>query len=46
LETVHRSKSECIAPTEIVMPRFTFHATEGAPPPNTAVLFTSGNGTS
>lgn len=43
---VHRSKSECTAPTEIVMPCFTFYATEGAPPPNTAVLFTGGNGTS
>lgn len=35
-ETVHRSKSECTASTEIVMPCFTFHATEGAPSPNTA----------
>lgn len=35
-ETVYRSKSECTASTEIVMPCFTFHATEGAPSPNTA----------
>jgi len=40
----HRGKSECTASAEIVMPRFTFHATEGTLPPNTAVLFTGGNG--
>jgi len=41
----YRGKSECTASAEIVMPRFTFHATEGTLPPNTAVLFTGGNGT-